>query len=55
MASGLLEMQSAAYQRAFDQGVAAVVMDIQGRVTLPDAPGIGIELKQDLYRVFRQL
>ena len=26
-----------------------------GRVKLPDAPGIGIECKQNLYEVFRKL
>jgi len=27
----------------------------QGRIRLPDVPGIGIELKQNLFEVFRDL
>jgi L-alanine-DL-glutamate epimerase-like enolase superfamily enzyme len=28
---------------------------VNGRITLPDAPGIGIECKRNLYALFREL
>jgi L-alanine-DL-glutamate epimerase-like enolase superfamily enzyme len=28
---------------------------VNGRIALPDAPGIGIECKRNLYAVFREL
>jgi L-alanine-DL-glutamate epimerase-like enolase superfamily enzyme len=36
-------------------GFADGVPVVNGRVKIPDAPGIGIELKADLYAVFRDL
>jgi L-alanine-DL-glutamate epimerase-like enolase superfamily enzyme len=36
-------------------GVGAETRVIEGRVTLPNAPGIGFETKSDLYALFREL